>query len=127
MVRDSGLRARTLQSVESLAFFVDLGPKRTFLKLFSGLSICHLLSFEIKDFPLVDEVIFEFFVFLDSVFGQKFTQHVYLRFFSEFFNLLKFFLFLIFCTCLDCIKVFLLDFGFVVQATGDFCVDSAEL
>ena len=77
-----------MQSVESLAFFVDLGPKRTFLKLFSGLSICHLLFFEIEDFALVNEVVFEFFVFLDSVFGQKFTQHVDLRFFSEFLDLL---------------------------------------
>lgn len=101
MVRDSGLRARTLQSVESLAFIVDLGPKRAFLKLFSGLSIRHLLSFEIEDFALVDEVVFEFFVFLHSVFSQKFTQHVDLRFFSELLDLLQFFFFLIFCTCLD--------------------------
>ncbi len=73
MVGDSGLRAGSLQSTQSLAFLVDLGPERTLFKFFSSLSICNLLSFEIEDFALVDKVIFKFFVFLDSVFGQKFA------------------------------------------------------
>ncbi len=39
---------------------------------------------------------------------------------------MQFLFFLVFGTCLDCIKVLFLDFGFVIQATGDFGVDSAD-
>ncbi len=73
MVGDSEVRAGSLQSAQSLAFLVDLGSERTLLNFFSSLSICHLLPFEIEDFALVDKVVFKFFVFLDSVFGQKFA------------------------------------------------------